>query len=190
MPPPPYVWCNVRRLSHTEWWEICYCTGLSVKRRYNQNKKNRMLQSLRSKIRLNFVGPSQVRIRVRYSYPILDFRITNIRYYNKYWGGSGGRSPPENGNGGSQLGSSSPFIQSEEGQIKSITAETGQAQTNASSPRGGGENSHIHLQHSAEFGVRLLLSKIRTNSHRKLIKNLLPTIYKKSQVQNHSIEIP
>ena len=51
---------------------------------------------------------SQVRIRLQYSFPILDFRITNIRYHNKYWGGSGrGRSPPENGNGGSQLGRSS-----------------------------------------------------------------------------------
>ena len=39
----------------------------------------RVLQLLRSKIRLNFVGPSQVQIRVQYSYPILDFRITNIR---------------------------------------------------------------------------------------------------------------
>jgi hypothetical protein len=54
----------------------------------------RVLQLLRSKIRLNFVGPSQVLIRVHYSYPILDFRITNIIYYNKYWGGFGGAKPP------------------------------------------------------------------------------------------------
>ena len=41
-----------------------------------------VLQLMHSKIRLNFVGPSQVRIRVQYSCPIVDFRIKNIRYYN------------------------------------------------------------------------------------------------------------
>ena len=50
------------------------------------------------------------------------------------------------------------------------------------------KNSHILIQHSAEFGVRLLLIKFPRKSEHG-IKNLLPTIYKKSRVQNHSIEM-
>ena len=66
--------------------------------RAGDNDAYRVLQLLRSKIRLNFVGPSQVRIRVQYLYPILDFRITNIRYHNKYWGGvRGDEAPPGTG---------------------------------------------------------------------------------------------
>jgi hypothetical protein len=85
-----------------------YSSGACCTRR-GENDAYCVLQLLRSKIRLNFVGPSQVRVRVQYSCPIVDFRITNIRYWGGGLGGqnpprkragSGGRSRPGNGNVG------------------------------------------------------------------------------------------
>jgi hypothetical protein len=61
-----------------------------------------------SKIRLNFVGSSQVRIRVLTVLLVSDLGFQNheyyIRYYNKYWGGGvglrGGEAPQRTGTGG------------------------------------------------------------------------------------------